>query len=255
MTSDTKRFGDVRGRIFRSDGSKVERYMDLVVGRRGWAALLAYETIVLFTGGIRGALGLALRSWLYPLLLGSCGRGVVFGANVSLRHPHKIRLGDDVVVDDNCVLDAKGEGNRGITVGNRVFIGRNSILTCKDGDLEIGDDVSIGFNCTLFSGSKVRVGSSTLVAAYCFLVGGGHEFDGLDIPVIEQDRPSKGIEMGDNVWLGAHVTVLDGVRVGSGAIVGAASVVGEDVPEGTIVAGAPARVIRQRAVARMEEIR
>ena len=50
---------------------------------------------------------MVLRRKLYPLLLGKVGRNVVFGMNVVLRHPHKIAIGDDVVIDDNCLLDAK----------------------------------------------------------------------------------------------------------------------------------------------------
>ncbi len=86
-----------------------------------------------------GAIGLALRKTLYPLLLGSCGRNVIFGQNVVLRHPHKIHVGNNVVVDDNCLLDAKGESNRGIRIGSGVFIGRNTILSCKNGDIELAD--------------------------------------------------------------------------------------------------------------------
>ena len=62
-----------------------------------------------------GALGLFLRSKLYPLMLGRVGRNVVFGVNVTLRHPHKIAIGDNVVIDDSCCLDAKGTDNTGIT--------------------------------------------------------------------------------------------------------------------------------------------
>ena len=226
--------------------SRRQRYQELVVGRPGWWPLLRYELIVLLASWVPGALGLWLRSRLYPRLLGACGRNVAFGANVTLRHPHKIRIGDHVTIDDGGVLDAKGAANRGITIGSRVFIGRNTILTCKDGDMEIGDAVSIGFNCSLFSASSVRIGPSTLLAAYCFVVGGGHEYDRVDIPIIEQARPSKGIEVGSNVWLGTRVTVLDGIEIGEGAIVGASAVVTEDVPPFTIVAGIPARVIRAR---------
>ena len=53
---------------------------------------------------------------LYPSLLGSCGRNVVFGQNVVLRHAHKIHIGSNVAIDDHCLLDAKGESNRGITI-------------------------------------------------------------------------------------------------------------------------------------------
>ncbi len=74
---------------------------------------------MLLTQAVPGALGLALRRTCYPWLLGRCGRNVVFGQNVVLRHPHKIRIGDNVVIDDNCLLDAKGDTNEGITIGER----------------------------------------------------------------------------------------------------------------------------------------
>ena len=96
-----------------------QKYAALVVGRPGLGALLKYELVVTLAQALPGALGLALRKTLYPLLLGSCGRNVVFGQNVVLRHPHKIHIGDNVVIDDNCLLDAKGETNRGIRIGER----------------------------------------------------------------------------------------------------------------------------------------
>ena len=117
-----------------------------------------------------------LRKTLYPLLLGSCGRNVVFGQNVVLRHPHKIHIGRNVVIDDNCLLDAKGETNRGIRIGDGVFIGRNTILSCKNGDIELGDGANIGFNCEVFSASRVTIGASVLMAAYGYVIGGDHDF-------------------------------------------------------------------------------
>ena len=92
---------------------------------------------MLLSQSVPGALGLALRKTLYPLLLGTCGRNVVFGQNVVLRHPHKIHIGDNVVIDDNCLIDAKGESNAGIRIASGVFIGRNTILSCKNGDIEL----------------------------------------------------------------------------------------------------------------------
>src|ERR1035437_10486534 len=112
------------------------KYSALVVGRPGLGALLKYELVVTIAQARAGALGLLLRKILYPKLLGSCGRNVVFGQNVVLRHPHKIHIGDNVVIDDNCLVDAKGETNRGIRIGDGVFVGRNTILSCKDGRSE-----------------------------------------------------------------------------------------------------------------------
>jgi acetyltransferase-like isoleucine patch superfamily enzyme len=232
--------------LFDRGRSAREKYAALVVGRQGWGALLWYELVVLMSQAVPGALGLALRKILYPSLLGACGRNVIFGQNVVLRHPHKIRIGDDVVIDDNCLLDAKGETNSGITIGNRVFIGRNSILSCKNGDIDLADGANIGFNCELFSASRVSIGRDTLLAAYCYLIGGDHDFSDVSQPVISQARRSEGVIVGAGAWLGAGAKVLDGVSVGDGAVIGAAAVVRSAVPAGAIAVGVPAKIVGQR---------
>ncbi len=236
----------IQEELFAPGRSRAARYAQLVVGRPGLWALIRYELIVTLCSALPGALGLLLRSKLYPRLLGRTGRNVTFGANVVLRHPHKIRIGDDVVIDDACCLDAKGTGNRGIDIGSGVFIGRGTILSCKNGDIVVDDHANIGFNCEIFSGSRVRLGKHTLVAAYTYLVGGDHTHDRTDVPVLYQDRVARGIEVDDNVWLGAHVVIADGVTVGRDAIVGAGAVVRDRIPPFAIAAGVPAQVIRDR---------
>jgi acetyltransferase-like isoleucine patch superfamily enzyme len=227
--------------------SPLRKYQDLVLGSRSLSRLILYELVVLLASWVPGALGLVLRRLLYPLLLGSVGRGVVFGQGVVLRHPHKIRIGDGAVIDDLVVLDAKGTTNSGITLGEGVFLGRGTILSCKNGDIVLGDRVNIGFHSEVFSGSRVEVGNDGLFAAYTYLVGGGHEFARVDRPVLEQPRTSQGISLGSGVWLGAGAIVLDGVRVGSHAVVGAGAVVTSDLPEGGVAVGVPARLVRARA--------
>jgi acetyltransferase-like isoleucine patch superfamily enzyme len=226
--------------------SALTKYQDLVVGSRSLLRLALHELVVLTTSWVPGALGLVLRRLAYPCLLGAVGRNVTFGHGVVLRHPSKVRLGDDVIVDDLVVLDAKGTANRGIAIGNGVFLGRGTILSCKDGDIVLGDHVNIGFQSHIFSGSTVTVGRYGLFAAYTYLVGGGHAFEGRGTPVIEQARESKGIHLGDNVWLGAGALVMDGVRIGDDVVVGAGAVVTGDLPAGAVAAGVPARVVRTR---------
>lgn len=216
------------------------------MGSRNLGRLLLYEFVVTSTSWVPGALGLVLRKLAYPWLLGASGRNVTFGLGVVLRHPAKIRLGDDVVIDDQVVLDAKGSNNRGITLGQGVFLGRGTILSCKDGDIELGDHVNIGFNSEIFSGSSVKVGRHGLFAAYTYLVGGGHAFDQAGVPVVEQERVSKGITLGENVWLGAGAKVMDGVTIGRDVVVGAGAVVTADLPDGSVAVGIPARVVRTR---------
>jgi acetyltransferase-like isoleucine patch superfamily enzyme len=226
-----------------------EKYVHLVVGRAGWGPLVRHEIIVLCSQHIPGALGYFLRGKLYPSLLGACGRNVIFGHNVVMRHPHKIRIGDGVVIDDNCLIDAKGEANRGITIGAGVFIGRNTILSCKNGDIDIEAGANIGFNCELFSGSHVRIGRETLLAAYCYVIGGDHDFSDASRPVLEQGRKSAGVDIGAGAWLGAGARILDGVKIGDRAVIGAGAVVREGVPEGAIAVGVPARIVGRRDAA------
>src|SRR5207342_2809691 len=152
------RIARAQDQLFASGTSARQKYASLVVGKPGLGALLKYELIVTLTQGWPGAVGLALRKSLYPLLLGSCGRNVIFGQHVVLRHPHKIHIGSNVVIDDNCLVDAKGESNRGIRIGDGVFVGRNTILSCKNGDIELADAANLGFNCEVFSASRVTIG-------------------------------------------------------------------------------------------------
>jgi acetyltransferase-like isoleucine patch superfamily enzyme len=232
--------------LFAKGTSAREKYAALVIGKSDLGSLLKYELIVTLTQGCPGALGLALRKTLYPSLLGTCGRSVVFGQNVALRHPHKIHVGDDVVIDDNCLIDAKGESNNGIRIGSGVFIGRNSILSCKNGDIELANGANIGFNCEIFSASRVRIGARVLMAAYSYVIGGDHDFSDASRPVLEQTRTSAGVSIGDGAWIGAGAKILDGVTIGDGAIIGAGAVVREDVAARAVAVGIPARVVSTR---------
>ena len=229
-----------------SGRTRFEAYADLVIGKRGVGNFLRYELVIFCSSTLPGAAGLWLRSKLYPLLLKNCGRNVVFGRNVTLRHPHKISIGNDVVIDDNCLLDAKGKSNKGIEIANGCYIGRNSILSCKNGDIALGRKVNIGFNCEIFSGSRVELGDNTLVAAYTYFIGGDHDKGDENLPVSEQGRTSRGIVSGDNCWFGAGVKVLDGRKIGRNCLVGAGAVVTKDIPEHSVAKGVPARAVARK---------
>ncbi len=232
--------------LFAPGTSSRAKYAELVVGRPGLGALLKYELVIMFAQSWPGALGLVIRKALYPMLLGSCGRNVVFGQHVVLRHPHKIHIGSNVVIDDNCLIDAKGQSNRGIHIGDGVFVGRNTILSCKNGDIELADGANIGFNCEVFSASRVTIGRNVLMAAYGYVIGGDHDFSDPSKTVLEQTRTSAGVAIGDGVWLGAGAKILDGVTVGDAAVIGAGAVVREHVPASAIAVGIPARVVGSR---------
>ena len=123
-------------KILKDDtSSSWRKYMALVVGQKSFWALFKYELLTGLLGSIPGAAGLLLRQKFYRCLLGSCGSGVAIGRNVTIRHPHRIHLGDRVIIDDNCVLDAKGEPQlRDIRVGTRNRVSAEVLEGLQEGE-------------------------------------------------------------------------------------------------------------------------
>ncbi len=222
-----------------------QRYLRMFVGHTSIAALVRYELLTGVLGPMPGALGYLLRSKCYPWLLRHMGRGTVIGRNVVLRCPGQVAIGDHVMLDDYVVLDAKGAHSQ-VTIGDQVLIGRSSILSCNQAAIRIGNFVSIGPFVHFACKSLVEIGSHVQIGSGVQIMAGSHASDDPDIQITQQERTSEGIVMGDNVWIGASATILDGVTIGNGSIVGAGSVVSKDVPPDSLVLGNPARVVKNR---------
>jgi acetyltransferase-like isoleucine patch superfamily enzyme len=239
---------DLRKRIINPSVSSFQKYCDFVIGESNVLFLISYEIITSLFGFFPGILGLLFRKYTYPHLLKRVGSNVVFGKHITIRHPKKISIGNNVVIDDYSVLDAKGEDNQGIEIGDNVFISRNTVISCKGGDIIIGSDSSIGANSLLYSETSLTLGRYVLIGAFGYLVAGGsHEFADTRTPIILQQSFSKGgIVIEDDVWFGADVKVLDGSSIKRGSIIGAGSVVNGVLPSYCIAAGAPAKVIKLR---------
>lgn len=134
---------------------------------------------------------------------------------------------------------------------DRLMMGKGSWIASHAlvrGDIELGDDVSI--NAYACMSGRVRIGNGVRIASHVSIVGFNHGFDDLDTPIHRQPLTTLGIEIGDNVWIGANATIVDGVRIGRDAIIAAGAVVSRDIPAGAIAGGVPARVIRMRGSAK-----
>ena len=225
-----------------------KKYRNIFVGQVSLLYLIKYELIMTLFSPIPGALGLVLRKIFFPRLFKKTGKNIIFGRNMTIRHAYKIEIGNNVILDDNSVIDAKGENNRGIKIGHNVFIGRNTLISCKEGDIEIGDFSNIGANTYLISESILKIGKYVFIAGNGYLVAGGnHSFKEKETPIMLQPSVSKGgIIIEDNIWIGATVTILDGVKIETGSVIGAAALVNKNIPAYSIAYGVPVKITSKR---------
>ena len=107
----------------------------------------------------------------------------------------------------------------------------------------VGENFYMNHNCTILDEAKVEFGDNVFIAPNCVFSTAGH--------AIDSEQRSRGLEIalpitvGDDVWIGANVSVLPGVTIGSNTIIGAGSVVNKDIPEGVIAVGNPCKVMRK----------
>lgn len=154
---------------------------------------------------------------------------------------------ETIEIGQNCFISPLAhifaEPGRKIVIGDNSFIAADCTL---HGPLEIGREVAINHHCILDGGRVgIKIHDQARLAAYCHLYAFDHGM-ALEQPIYQQPVRSQGIEIGKDVWLGAHVGIKDGVHVADQAIVGMHSMVTKNVGQAEIVAGNPARFIRHR---------
>jgi acetyltransferase-like isoleucine patch superfamily enzyme len=160
----------------------------------------------------------------------------------------KLRLGANVFIGDHVIIFENKNGGP-VELGDRVNIFRHTIIeTAYGGSLTLEADASIHPRCQINAYlSPIRIGQGAMIAPNCAFYPYDHGIEP-NMPIRQQPLQTKGgITVGNEAWLGVGVTVLGGVRIGDGAVIGAGSVVTQDVPDGAIAIGAPARVVKMKA--------
>ena len=137
-------------------------------------------------------------------------------------------------------------------VGGKIHISDNAIisdgviLSPYGGSISIGENVFLGPYCVVSGHGGLTISRDSMIAACSIIIPSSHGFSSRDVPIRLQASTDLGISIGEDVWIGCGVKVLDGVSVGKGCVIGAGAVVNRSIPEYSIVVGVPAKIIGAR---------
>jgi len=159
-----------------------------------------------------------------------------------------LHFGAHVFIGDHVIIHQSAVDSGPVKLGDRVHLHSDVIIEVGSrGSLTIGANTAIQPRCQ-FSAyeAPIRIGCDVQIAPYCAFYPYDHSFAPGELIRKQPLQTKGGIVIGDDVWLGVGVIVLDGVRIGKGAVIGAGSVVALDIPDGAIAVGVPARVVKMR---------
>jgi acetyltransferase-like isoleucine patch superfamily enzyme len=194
------------------------------------------------TARLRGA----WRSWR----LGSCAGRLFIGRGVKISFPRHLHVGYNCLLSDGVHVNAYS--TKGFRLGDNVRVREHvwmlgtAVLTDPGVGLTIGNNVYVGPYCVLGAGGGLSIGNDVTIGAHVDILAENHSFEDPEVPINQQGVKREGIVVEDDCWIGNRVTILDGVRVGRGSVIGAAAVVTRSIPEFSVAVGSPARVIRDR---------
>lgn len=211
-----------------------------------WRYLLE-QTLMFLFGWMPTIVGIGLRGIFYRLMLKMDGTAAI-EKNVRLRFADQVRLGHGSYLDEGVYIHACPSG---VEIGANTLVMHGAVLhvynfrSLPHAWIKIGSESLIGEYSVIRGQGGVTIGDRVYTSPMTQIIAVNHVFDDPGRPFIEQGITARGITIEDDVWLGSACVVTDGVRIGRGSVIAAGAVVTDDVPPHTVVAGVPARVIKQ----------
>lgn len=192
-----------------------------------------------------------LRGSLMKFFLKEVHGFLLVGKNVSITHGRHIYCGKNVKFED--YAEIHGLCSDGLKFGDYVTISRGVMIRPSSyygGDygigLTIGDHSSIGPYGYVGCSGRIQIGKNVMFGPKCNLFAENHVFSDTKTSIKSQGVQQKGIIIEDDCWIGSSVTILDGVTVGKGSVIGAGTLVTKDVAAGSIVVDKREKFIRER---------
>ncbi|MDO8531213.1 MAG: acyltransferase [Dehalococcoidia bacterium] len=164
--------------------------------------------------------------------------------SVTLIGVSNIHVGNNCWIDPLCYL--KSEGPDGVLrIGNNVAVKRYSHISAKGSKVEIKDFSYVGYNNWIGGQGNITIGRNFMSGMNVVIISSNHDYYNINVPYHMGDEIKGDILIGANVWIGANSVVLPGTSIGDGAVIGAGSIVTQDIPQYVLVTGNPAMVIKQ----------
>jgi acetyltransferase-like isoleucine patch superfamily enzyme len=187
----------------------------------------------------------------HRLFFGKSAGLVLVGSNVSVRYAHQLMAGKDLIIEDNAEINCLSVDN--IVLGNRVTIGKHAIIRPSNiyggaigAGLSVGNHSNIGPYSYIGCSGKITIGNNVMISPRVSIYAENHVFDNPEILMKEQGVTQAPVIIEDDCWIASNSIILAGVTIGKGSVIAAGSVVTKSVPPYSVVAGVPAKVIKQR---------
>lgn len=182
----------------------------------------------------------SFRTCFYSIALGTKLKKI--GKNVKFDINGKAIFGKSLTIEDGATIIV--EKGAELKIGDNVFIGESTCIKCYSGNIKIGDYVSINSKSFLNGAGGLVIGSNTRIGTQTVIISSNHIFEDKDVLIKDQGTSRAGIAIGKDVWLGARVTILDGVFIKDRIVVGACSLVNKTITENGVYVGIPARKVK-----------
>jgi acetyltransferase-like isoleucine patch superfamily enzyme len=144
------------------------------------------------------------------------------------------------------ILSVNREGKSFIDIGANSYLCSSCVIKAFNGWIKMGHDCTVNEFAVLHGDGGLEIGNDVRIAAQVRIIAMNHIYDDPEVPIRLQGIRANGIKIEDDVWLGIGTTVLDGVTIGKGSVIGAGAVVTKDIPPYSIAVGVPAKVIKKR---------